>query len=67
RWRVMQRFYGLPEPLIERFYAGRLTAADKLRIVVGKPPVPLDEAARAVQLTDPRQVASRQHQYRNRP
>ena len=38
RWRVMQRFYRLPEPLIERFYAGRLTALDKLRIVTGKPP-----------------------------
>ncbi|SFH27120.1 lycopene beta-cyclase CrtY [Modicisalibacter xianhensis] len=69
RWRVMQRFYGLPEPLIERFYAGRLTAADKLRIVVGKPPVPIGEAARAVQLTHPRHIASHQrsHQLRSRP
>ncbi|MCG7599296.1 lycopene beta-cyclase CrtY [Halomonas sp. McH1-25] len=65
RWRVMQRFYGLPEPLIERFYAGRLTSADKLRIVVGKPPVPLGEAARAVQLTRPEQVVF--HQHRSRP
>ncbi|MFD2436603.1 lycopene beta-cyclase CrtY [Modicisalibacter luteus] len=65
RWRVMQRFYGLPEPLIERFYAGRLTAADKFRIVIGKPPVPLGEAARAVRLTRPEQVVF--HQHRNRP
>jgi len=47
RWRVMQRFYGLPEPLIARFYAGRPAAADKLRILAGKPPVPLGAALRA--------------------
>lgn len=47
RWRVMQRFYGLPEGLIRRFYAGRLHAGDKLRILTGKPPVPLGQALRA--------------------
>jgi lycopene beta-cyclase len=47
RWKVMQRFYGLPEPLIARFYAARLQALDKLRIVSGKPPVPLGAALRA--------------------
>lgn len=47
RWRVMQRFYGLPEALIRRFYAGRLHAGDKLRILTGKPPVPLVQALRA--------------------
>ena len=47
RWRVMQRFYGLPEPLIRRFYAGRLTPFDKLRILSGKPPVPVGAAMRA--------------------
>lgn len=40
RWRVFARFYRLPEPLIERFYAGRSRLADKLRVVTGKPPVP---------------------------
>ncbi|QDD87721.1 lycopene cyclase [Pseudomonas oryzihabitans] len=44
RVRVMQRFYGLAEPLIQRFYAGRLTAFDRLRILSGKPPVPLKPA-----------------------
>ncbi|MDT3721551.1 lycopene beta-cyclase CrtY [Pseudomonas oryzihabitans] len=44
RVRVMQRFYGLGEPLIQRFYAGRLTAFDRLRILSGKPPVPLKPA-----------------------
>lgn len=47
RWRVMQRFYHLPEPLIARFYAGRPTAWDRLRIVSGRPPVPLAAALRA--------------------
>ncbi|MDB5890793.1 MAG: putative Lycopene cyclase [Polaromonas sp.] len=47
RWRVMQRFYGLPAPLIHRFYAGRPSLLDKVRILSGKPPVPLAAAARA--------------------
>lgn len=41
RWQVMQRFYGLPEGLIARFYAGKLTLPDRLRILSGKPPVPV--------------------------
>lgn len=44
RWRVLERFYGLPEPLIERFYAGRSSFTDKLRILAGKPPVPVGAA-----------------------
>ena len=44
RWRVLERFYTLPEPLIERFYAGRSTLADRLRILAGKPPVPVSAA-----------------------
>ncbi|MEM1370787.1 MAG: lycopene beta-cyclase CrtY [Pseudomonadota bacterium] len=41
---VLQRFYTLPEPLVERFYAGNLTHADRLRILIGKPPVPIGRA-----------------------
>ncbi|WP_435169633.1 lycopene beta-cyclase CrtY [Falsirhodobacter sp. 1013] len=48
RRHVMQRFYRLPEPLIERFYAGRTTTADIARILIGKPPVPLGRALRAL-------------------
>lgn len=48
RWSVMQRFYRLSEPLIQRFYAANLTAWDRLRIVSGKPPVPVGEALRAL-------------------
>ena len=48
RWAVMQRFYRLREPLIQRFYAANLTTRDRLRIVSGKPPVPVGEALRAL-------------------
>lgn len=41
RWRVLRRHYGLGEGLIARFYAAELTLADKMRILAGKPPVPL--------------------------
>lgn len=41
---VLERFYKLPTPLIERFYAGQTTRSDMLRILTGKPPVPLHRA-----------------------
>jgi lycopene beta-cyclase len=44
RFRMLERFYRLPEPLIERFYAGRSTHGDALRILAGRPPVPLGGA-----------------------
>lgn len=44
RVKVFQHFYRLDEALIARFYAGRLTALDKLRILTGKPPVPVFKA-----------------------
>lgn len=40
RYRVMQRFYTLSEPLITNFYAIKLKLHQKSRILVGKPPVP---------------------------
>ncbi|WP_417776540.1 lycopene beta-cyclase CrtY [Stutzerimonas xanthomarina] len=52
RWTVMQRFYRLREPLIQRFYAADLTSWDRLRIVSGKPPVPVGEALRALAAGD---------------
>lgn len=48
RYRIFARFYRLPEPLIERFYAARSTAADKARILSGRPPVPISRAVRAL-------------------
>ena len=48
RWRVLSRFYKLRPPLIERFYAGRATLADKARILTGKPPVPVGAALKVL-------------------
>lgn len=48
RRRVLERFYTLGAPLIERFYAGRSTTADKLRLLAGRPPVPLGAAIAAL-------------------
>jgi lycopene beta-cyclase len=47
RYRILQRFYRLPQQLIERFYAAQLTRFDQLRILTGKPPVPVLSAFRA--------------------
>ena len=44
RYRVLQHFYRLPEPLVTRFYAATSTHGDKLRILSGKPPVPVHRA-----------------------
>jgi lycopene beta-cyclase len=41
---VMERFYTLPGPLIERFFAAKLTLGDKAKIMIGRPPVPLVKA-----------------------
>jgi lycopene beta-cyclase len=48
RFRVLQHFYRLPEPLVGRFYAGHLTWRDKLRVLSGRPPVPVGKALRAL-------------------
>lgn len=48
RYKVLQRFYRLDRRLIERFYAGRSTLADKARVLIGKPPVPLGRAISVV-------------------
>lgn len=51
RYRILERFYRLPAPLIARFYAGRSTLWDRLRILAGKPPVPVSAAIRALRGT----------------
>jgi lycopene beta-cyclase len=48
RYRVLERFYEMREPLIERFYSSRLTLADQARILAGWPPVPLGKALRVL-------------------
>jgi lycopene beta-cyclase len=48
RYRVLQRFYRLDPALVQRFYAGASTRADQLRILSGRPPVPVHRAVRAI-------------------
>lgn len=48
RYKVLQRFYRLPQPLIERFYAGATPLRDQARLLVGRPPVPIGRAVRCV-------------------
>lgn len=44
RYQVLEHFYGLPEEVIERFYAGTTSASDRMRILGGKPPVRVSRA-----------------------
>jgi lycopene beta-cyclase len=48
RRRVLERFYRLPEPLIQNFYAGKLSLAQKIRLLAGKPPVRLSAAIKEI-------------------
>ncbi|CAL80120.1 Lycopene cyclase [Bradyrhizobium sp. ORS 278] len=47
RHRILARFYGLDQALIERFYAARIQPQDKLRVfmhMLMKPPIPISSA-----------------------
>jgi lycopene beta-cyclase len=48
RYRVLQHFYRLPTVTVNRFYAGRPNAGDKMRILSGRPPVPVGSALKAI-------------------
>lgn len=48
RYRVLEHFYRLPPAVISRFYAARLTFIDKVRILSGRPPVPIKRAVSAL-------------------
>lgn len=48
RYRVLERFYRLDGALVRRFYAALSTKMDKLRILAGKPPVPVGRAIAAL-------------------
>lgn len=48
RYRVLERFYRLPRPTVERLYAARSTRADRRRILCGKPPVAVTRALAAL-------------------
>ena len=47
-YRVLEHFYRLSPGIIARFYSARLTALDKLRILSGRPPVPIGRALSAL-------------------
>ena len=48
RYRILERFYRLPAPLIARFYASRSTWIDRVLILAGKPPVSVGRAFAAM-------------------
>ena len=48
RYRILERFYRLDADLIGRFYASKSTFYDRLRILTGKPPIPIPRAVRAL-------------------
>jgi lycopene beta-cyclase len=48
RYRVLERFYTLRPGLVSRFYAARSTTLDKMRVLAGKPPVPIGRAIHAL-------------------
>jgi lycopene beta-cyclase len=48
RYRVLEHFYRLDPDLIARFYAGRSSGWDKMRILSGRPPVPVGRALKAL-------------------
>ena len=47
-YRVLEHFYRLSPVVISRFYAANLTTPDKLRVLSGRPPVPLGRAISAM-------------------
>lgn len=47
-YRVLEHFYRLPPAVIARFYAAKLSRLDKVRILSGKPPVPIGRALSAL-------------------
>lgn len=48
RYKVLERFYTLSPALIARFYGGQSTLGDKMRVLSGRPPVPIWKAIRAL-------------------
>jgi lycopene beta-cyclase len=51
RYRVLERFYRLDPGLVARFYAARSSGFDRLRVLGGKPPVPVGRAIKAMRGT----------------
>ena len=64
RYKVLERFYGLSEDLVARFYRNRLSKKDKLRILIGKPPVPISKAVKNI---SERAFIERERSYKETP
>lgn len=50
RYKILERFYRLKPALIARFYAGLSSKMDMLRILSGRPPVPIGKAISAIKV-----------------
>lgn len=48
RYLVLQKFYELPDDVVQRFYSGRSTWGDRIRLLTGKPPVALHRALQSL-------------------
>lgn len=48
RKNIFERFYRLPISTIERFYSGKTTIFDRIRLLIGKPPIPISAAWKAI-------------------
>jgi lycopene beta-cyclase len=48
RYRILEHFHRLPQPVIERFYAGQTRFTDVARILSGRPPVAIGRAVKAM-------------------
>lgn len=44
RYRCLQHFYRMPEPVVNRFYASALRLGDYPRLLAGRPPIPVRRA-----------------------
>ncbi len=53
RWKIFHRFYKLKDDLIFRFYEGNLKTRDQIRILIGKPPVPIGPALKSILFSPP--------------
>lgn len=48
RARIFTRLYRLPEPVLQRFFALKLNALDFARILLGRPPLPMEKAIKVI-------------------
>lgn len=48
RWKIFEFFYRLPLGTIERFYGQKMTLQDRIRLMIGKPPIPVHSALKVL-------------------